>query len=159
MGARPEDGLATVVLDEHDKAIVEVLQRDGRCPYTQIAKSVGLSEGAVRQRVQRLVDTGVMQIVAVTDPLMLGFKRQAMIGLEVEGDVRSVAQTLSDIPEVDYVVLTAGRFDLLLELVVEDDEALLGLLNDKIRPIPGVRTTETLIYLRLQKQTYSWGTR
>ena len=149
----------TVVLDEHDKAIIEQLQQDGRRPYTQIAKAVGLSEAAIRQRVQRLIEGGVMQIVAVTDPLMLGFQREAMIGIRVEGDVRAVAETVASIPEVDYVVLTAGSFDLLIEVVVEDDDHLLALLNDKIRPIPGVATTETFIYLKLLKQTYQWGTR
>jgi Lrp/AsnC family transcriptional regulator for asnA, asnC and gidA len=149
----------TVVLDEHDKAIIEQLQQDGRRPFTQIARAVGLSEAAIRQRVQRLLDGGVMQIVAVTDPLMLGFLRQAMVMLRVEGDVRTVAETVSAIPEVDYVVYTAGSIDLLLELVVEDDEHLLSLLNDKIRPIPGVTSMETFIYLKLHKQTYQWGTR
>jgi Lrp/AsnC family transcriptional regulator for asnA, asnC and gidA len=148
-----------VVLDEHDKAIIEQLQQDGRRPFTQIAKAVGLSEAAIRQRVQRLLDGGVMQIVAVTDPLMLGFLRQAMVMLRVEGDVRTVAETVSAIPEVDYVVYTAGSIDLLLELVVEDDEHLLALLNDDIRPIPGVTSMETFIYLKLHKQTYQWGTR
>jgi Lrp/AsnC family transcriptional regulator for asnA, asnC and gidA len=149
----------TVVLDESDKAIIEQLQQDGRRPFTKIAKAVGLSEAAIRQRVQRLLDGGVMQIVAVTDPLMLGFLRQAMVMLRVEGDVRTVAETVSAIPEVDYVVYTAGSIDLLLELVVEDDDHLLSLLNDKIRPIPGVTSMETFIYLKLHKQTYQWGTR
>ena len=149
----------TVVLDEIDKAIIEQLQEDGRRTYTKIAAAVGLSEAAVRQRVQRLLDGGVMQIVAVTDPLMLGFRRQAMVGVKVEGDLRSVADTVAAIPEVDYVVITSGSYDLLLEVVCEDDDSLLSLLNDKIRAIPGVRSTDTFIYLRLLKQTYSWGTR
>jgi Lrp/AsnC family transcriptional regulator for asnA, asnC and gidA len=148
-----------VVLDEVDKAIIEQLQEDGRRAYTHLARAVGLSEAAVRQRVQRLRDGNVMQIVAVTDPLMLGFQRQAMIGLRVEGDLRAAADTIGSIPEVDYVVLTAGSFDMLIEVVVEDDDALLALLNDKIRGIPGVRATETFIYLQLHKQTYQWGTR
>ena len=150
------DGIA---LDRHDKAIIQQLQQDGRRPYTQIAKAVGLSEAAVRQRVQRLLDAGVMQIVGVTDPLMLGFLRQAMIGLRVEGDVRAIADKVANITEVDYVVMTAGSFDLLLEVVVADDDHLLTLLNDKLRPIPGVQRAETFIYLKLVKQTYEWGTR
>jgi Lrp/AsnC family transcriptional regulator for asnA, asnC and gidA len=158
MPARSERG-DTVVLDEHDKSIIEQLQQDGRRPYTHIARAVGLSEAAIRQRVQRLIDAGVMQIVAVTDPLMLGFLREAMVGVRVEGDVRAVGDIVASIPEVDYVVFTAGSFDLILEVVVEDDDHLLTLLNDKIRPIPGVTTTETFIYLKLQKQTYQWGTR
>lgn len=156
---RRPDGLSGVVLDATDKAIIEQLQQDGRRPYTRIGKAVGLSEAAVRQRVAHLVEAGVMQIVAVTDPLTLGFERMAMIGVKVEGDVRVAADKVAAIPEVDYVVICAGSFDMLLEVVCEDDEALFALLNDKIRAVPGVRATETFIYLQLRKQTYSWGTR
>jgi Lrp/AsnC family transcriptional regulator for asnA, asnC and gidA len=147
------------VLDEANKRIIELLQRDGRMSYTSIAKSVGLSEAAVRQRVQRMLDQGVMQIVAVTDPLTLGFARQVMVGVKVEGDTRPVAKALSEIPAVDYVVLCAGRYDILAELVCTDDDHLLALLNEQIRSIPGVTGTETFLYLKLAKQTYAWGTR
>lgn len=146
-------------LDESDKAIIELLQHDGRMPYTRLAESVGLSEAAVRQRVQRLIESNVMQIVAVTDPLRLGFRRQAMIGIRTEGDITPVANALSELSEVDYVVYTSGRFDLLAEMVCEDDEHLLTLLNEQIRNLPGVASTETFVYLRLQKQTYAWGAR
>jgi Lrp/AsnC family transcriptional regulator for asnA, asnC and gidA len=148
-----------IVIDDVDKAIVEALQEDGRLPYTKLANQVGLSEAAVRQRVQRLVESGVVQIVAVTDPMMLGFRRNAMIGLKVEGDLRTVANDIAAIPEVSYVVVVSGSFDLLMEVVCEDDDHLLALLNDKVRAIPGVRSTETFTYLRLFKQTYAWGTR
>ena len=148
-----------VVIDDVDKAIIEQLQQDGRLPYTKLATAVGLSEAAVRQRVQRLVESGVVQIVAVTDPLTLGFRREAMIGLKIEGDLRGVADIIASIPEVSYVVVVSGSFDLLMEVVCEDDEHLLALLNDKVRSIPGVRSTETFTYLRLYKQTYAWGTR
>lgn len=160
-GARElrEAAPGSVVLDDISKAIIEQLQEDGRRPYATIARAVGLSEAAVRQRVQRLIDTGVMQIVAVTDPLTLGFRRQAMVGVRVEGDLTVVADRLADISEVDYVVMSAGSFDLLIEVVCEDDDHLLSLLNDKIRSIPGVRGTETFVYLRLCKRTYTWGTR
>jgi Lrp/AsnC family transcriptional regulator for asnA, asnC and gidA len=147
------------LLDAANRAIIEALQRDGRRPYGAIAEEVGLSEAAVRRRVQRLRDSGVIQIVAVTDPLQLGFTRQAMVGIRVEGDVRSVGAKVVALPEVDYVVMCAGSFDLLAEVVCEDDERLLRLLNDSIRCIPGVRTTETFLYLKLAKQTYTWGTR
>lgn len=153
------DGMPPIVLDDLSKAIIGQLQEDGRRPYASIARAVGLSEGAVRQRVQRLTDSGVMQIVAVTDPLTLGFRRQALIGLRVEGDLNAVADRLVDTPEVDYVVISAGSFDLLVEVVCEDDDHLFSLLNDKIRSIPGVRGTETFVYLRLRKRTYTWGTR
>ena len=155
------DGTAArpVVIDDVDKAIIEALQEDGRLPYTRLAGTVGLSEAAVRQRVQRLVESGVVQIVAVTDPMTLGFHRTAMIGLKVEGDLRVVADAIASIPEVSYVVVVSGSFDLLMEVVCEDDDHLLALLNDKVRAIPGVRSTETFTYLRLFKQTYAWGTR
>jgi Lrp/AsnC family transcriptional regulator, regulator for asnA, asnC and gidA len=147
------------LLDAPNRAIIEALQRDGRQPYGAIAEEVGLSEAAVRRRVQRLRESGIMQIVAVTDPLQLGFTRQAMIGINVEGDVRTVAEKLSSMHEVDYVVMCAGSFDLLAEIVCEDDERLLQVLNDSVRSIPGVRGTETFLYLKLAKQTYTWGTR
>ena len=147
------------ILDDVNKLLIEQLQRDGRMSYAALAKVVGLSEAAVRQRVQRLLDNGVMQIVAVTDPLTLGFARQVMVGLKVEGDMRPVADALSKIAEVDYVVICAGAYDLLAELVCTDDDHLLTILNDQIRAIPGVSGTETFIYLKLVKQTYAWGTR
>jgi len=148
-----------VILDRVSKAIIEQLQQDGRRPYAAIGKAVGLSEAAVRQRVQRLLETGVMQIVAVTDPLTVGFPRQAMIGIKAEGDLEAVADALTAMIEVDYVVITAGSFDLLIEVVCENDDHLLEVLNKRIRAIPGVRVTESFVYLKLRKQTYTWGTR
>jgi Lrp/AsnC family transcriptional regulator, regulator for asnA, asnC and gidA len=152
---RPEPA---VTLDDIDKALVEQLQADGRLPYTKLATGVGLSEAAARQRVQRLIESGVVQIVAVTDPMMLGFHRMAMVGVRGEGDLRAAADAIAALPEVDYVVMVGGQFDLLVEVVCEDDDHLLSLL-DQMRCIPGVRTTETFTYLRLFKQTYAWGTR
>lgn len=151
--------MARVNVDAVDEELIRALQGDGRLPYTQLAKAVGLSEAAVRQRVQRLLESGVMQVVAVTDPLSLGLRRQAMIAVGVEGDIRGVAEAISELDEVVYVVLTAGPADLLVEVVVSNDEALLELINDHIRRIPGVRSTETSIYLSLYKQTYQWGTK
>jgi Lrp/AsnC family transcriptional regulator for asnA, asnC and gidA len=155
--ARPR--VVTPALDDVSKRIIEQLQEDGRRPYATIGKAVGLSEAAVRQRVQRLLDSGVMQIVAVTDPMQVGFSRQAMIGIRVEGDITSVADRLVEMVEVEYVVITAGSFDLLIEVVCEDDDHLLDLLSQRIRALPGVRTTETFVYLKLRKQFYNWGTR
>ena len=146
-------------LDAVSKAIIEQLQSDGRRSYAEIGKAVGLSEAAVRQRVQKLTDSGVMQVVAVTDPMQLGFYRQAMIGIKVAGDATVVVDQLSKIAAVDYLVLTAGSFDILAEIVCENDEELIDLLNKEIRGIPGVRSTETFVYLKLQKQFYNWGTR
>jgi Lrp/AsnC family transcriptional regulator, regulator for asnA, asnC and gidA len=147
------------VLDDVSRAIIEQLQEDGRRPYARIAAAVGLSEAAVRQRVQRLLDAGVMQIVAVTDPLTVGFRRQAMVGIRVEGDVQPVADALAEMGEVEYVVVTAGSFDLLIEIVCEDDDHLLEMISKRIRALPGVRSTESFVYLKLRKQTYTWGTR
>jgi Lrp/AsnC family transcriptional regulator, regulator for asnA, asnC and gidA len=145
-------------LDDVNKRIIDQLQQDGRMSYATLAKKIGLSEAAARQRVQRMLDTGVMQIVAVTDPLTLGFRRQVMVGIKVEGDMRTVAEKIAQIAEVDYVVICAGSYDILAELVCTDDEHLLALLNEKIRSIDGVRSTETYVYLKLAKQTYAWGT-
>jgi len=147
------------LLDDANRAIIEALQRDGRRPYGAIAEEVGLSEAAVRRRVQRLRETGVIQIVAVTDPMQLGFHRQALVAVKVEGDVREVAAKVAALDDVDYVVMCAGSFDLLVEVVCSDDDHLLALLNDGIRAVPGVRSTESFLYLKLAKQTYTWGTR
>jgi Lrp/AsnC family transcriptional regulator for asnA, asnC and gidA len=146
-------------LDDVSKAIIEQLQQDGRRSYAAIGKEVGLSEAAVRQRVQRLIESGVMQVVAVTDPIELGFARQAMVGIRVNGPIDEVADQVSALEEVDYVVVTAGSYDLLVEVVCESDEHLLELISTQIRAIDGVRETETFMYLRLRKQTYSWGVR
>ena len=147
------------VLDPVSRAIIEQLQEDGRRSYARIAAAVGLSEAAVRQRVQRLLDAGVMQVVAVTDPMQVGFSRQAMVCVRTNGDSRSVADTLAAFEEVDYVVITAGSYDLLVEVVCESDEDLLRVLSTKIRTIDNVVSTETFMYLQLRKQTYSWGVR
>lgn len=148
-----------VQLDDVSKAIIEQLQVDGRRSYAEIGKAVGLSEAAVRQRVQKLTESGVMQIVAVTDPMQLGFYRQAMIGIRASGDARLLADAIAALPAVDYVVLTAGSFDILAEIVCENDEELITLLNSEIRNLDGVLSSETFVYLKLHKQFYNWGTR
>jgi Lrp/AsnC family transcriptional regulator for asnA, asnC and gidA len=140
---------SAMVLDEVSKAIIEQLQQDGRRSYAAIGKVVGLSEAAVRQRVQRLTESGVMQVVAVTDPLQLGFARQAMVGIRCRGELEVVAEALGELQEVDYVVITAGSYDLLVEVVAESDDHLLELISMKIRSIPNVESTETFMYLKL----------
>lgn len=147
------------VLDDVSKAIIEQLQQDGRRSYGAIGQAVGLSEAAVRQRVQRMLDAGVMQIVAVTDPMQVGFPRDAMIGITVSGDVEAVADALEQLPEVNYLVICAGGFDILAEVVAEDDDHLLEVVNTHIRSVPGVLRAEAFVYLKLRKQIYSWGTR
>ena len=151
-------GEATVRLDATAKRIIELLQEDGRASYAAIAKAVGLSEAAARARVQKLLDAEIMQVVAVTDPTQVGFTRQAMIGVRTEGDPMKVGDRLAEVPEVDYVVTTAGSFDLLVEVVCEDDPHLLDVIR-RVREQEGVVSSETFVYLKLNKQHYNWGTR
>jgi Lrp/AsnC family transcriptional regulator for asnA, asnC and gidA len=146
-------------LSDLDKGIIEHLQEDGRRAFTQIATALGVSEAAVRARTNRLVERGILQVVGVADPGKLGFQ-QALIGVRCEpGRLLEVADALAALREVDYVVVTAGRFDILIETVAEDNEALLTFLADRLQRIAGVRDTETFTYLRLVKQTYQYGTR
>ena len=145
-------------LDDKDRTIIELLQADGRMPFTKVAAEVGLTEGAIRQRVQRLTDTGVMQIVAVTDPLSLGMRRVAMIGARVGGDAEATAASLSKMEEVEYLVATAGRYDLMFEVVADDDAHLLQLLS-RLRSRDDILEAEAFVCLKLFKQTFSWGAR
>ena len=147
----------SVKLDATAKRIIELLQEDGRISYAAIAKAVGLSEAAARARVQKLLDSDVMQVVAVTDPTQVGFTRQAMIGVRTEGDPMKVGDRLAEVAEVDYVVTTAGSFDLLVEVVCEDDPHLLDVIR-QVRELDGVVSSETFVYLKLNKQHYNWGT-
>ena len=150
---------SAVALDDVDRRIITALQVDGRRPYGTIANEVSLSEAAVRRRVQRLRDQGALEIVAITDPMQLGYHREAMLGITVSGDVRAAADAIAAIDEAIYVVLTAGSFDLVVEVIAEDDDHLVRVLNDQIRRIDGVVAVETFLYLKLAKQTYSWGNR
>jgi len=145
-------------LDDVDKAIIRELQVDGRMAYAQLSPKVGLSQAAVRQRVNRLLERGVFQIVAVSDPLSLGLTTQAMVGITVTGDVRGVAATVAAMGESEYVLITTGRYDVLAELLCTDNDALLELVNDRIRVINGVASTEVFSILKMEKLTFSWGT-
>ena len=159
-GAGRRNGKSASEVSDLDKRIIEHLQEDGRRPFTQIAADLGVSEAAVRARTNRLIERGIMQVVGVTDPLKLGFQQWAMIGLRVEaGRLIEIAEEIASFPETDYVVVTAGSYDILVECVAEDNEALLQFLSERLRKIPGVRETETFVYLRMVKQTYQWGTR
>lgn len=146
-------------LDDISWQIIEQLQEDGRRSYGAIAKVVGLSEAAVRQRVQRMTEAGVMQIVAVTDPIRVGGLRQAMVGVKAEGPLPPVAAALSEMPETVYVVLCAGTYDILCEVVCNDDEHLTEVLATRIRAIPGVVGMESFVYLQLCKESYQWRAR
>ena len=145
-------------LDDADRAIIELLQADGRMPFTRVAAEVGLTEGAIRQRVQRLTDAGVMQIVAVTDPLSLGVRRVAMVGVRVTGDVEQTAAALAELPEVEYLIATSGRYDAMFEVIVDDDEHLMRLLST-LRRRKDVAEVESFVCLKVFKQTFSWGAR
>jgi Lrp/AsnC family transcriptional regulator for asnA, asnC and gidA len=145
-------------LDDTDKEIIGLLQDDGRMPFSTLGPKVGLSPAAVRQRVLHLIDQGVMQIVAVTDPMTLGFTVQAMAGIKVDGDLEEAARAIGAIDAVDYVVIVAGRFDILVEVVAENMSRLIETMN-RVRSIETITSTEIFTYLRLEKQTYDWGTR
>lgn len=145
-------------VSELDLQIIERLQEDGRRPYTQIASDLGVSEAAVRNRTNRLMARGVLQIVGVADPLKLGYDQMALVGVRCEGErLLEAAAHIAELPEVIYVVVTAGAFDLLVEAVCQDNEALLQFLAERLRKVPGVTTTETFVYLRIVKQSYHWG--
>src|ERR1700744_1839527 len=146
-------------LDETDAAIIALLQEDGRRPYGESGEAVGLSEAATRQRVNRLRESGLMRIVAVTDPVALGRGVVATIGLRVSGDTRAVASRLAAVQTVEYVVVTAGSFDLIVEVVCSDEAELLAVINDEIRSVDGVRETETFMHLHTEKNVFAWGQR
>jgi Lrp/AsnC family transcriptional regulator, regulator for asnA, asnC and gidA len=142
-------------LDALDEAIVAVLQEDGRRSYGEIGEAVGLSEAATRQRVNRLRESGAIRIVAIADPVALGRGVVATIGLRVSGDTRRAASRLAAVDTVEYVVVTAGSFDLIVEVVCADEEELLAVINDEIRSIDGVRETETFMHLHTEKNVFA----
>jgi Lrp/AsnC family transcriptional regulator, regulator for asnA, asnC and gidA len=153
LGRRP-------MLDELDKSIIQCLQADGRRPYAQIGRQLKVPEATVRQRAERLISRGVVQVVGVTDPLAMGFQQPALIGLKVEpGKLDEIAEKIAELDEVTYLVVTAGRFDLVCEVVCEDNDHLLRVLTESLAGIKGIRSTETLVELRFVKESYQWGTR
>ena len=147
-------------LDDLDKAIIKALQLDGRRPYAQIGRQLQVPEATVRQRAERLISRGVVQVVGVTDPLAMGFQQPALIGLKVDpGRLDRVAEQIAELDEVTYVVITAGRYDLFCEVVCVDNEDLLRVLTDSFAGVEGIRSTETLVELRFVKESYQWGAR
>jgi len=157
---RANGAAAGADVSELDKRIIEHLQQDGRRAFTRIAADLGVSEAAVRARTNRLIERGILQVVGVTDPLKLGFHQQAMIGVRCQADrLLEVAEAVAAFPEVSYLVVTAGSYDILVEVVCEDNDALLRFLTERLRRVDGVRETETFVYLRMVKQVYAWGTR
>jgi Lrp/AsnC family transcriptional regulator for asnA, asnC and gidA len=146
-----------VAIDAVDRSIIRALQDDGRASYAELASSVGLSPPAVRQRMQRLMETGLLQVVAVTDPLKLGLPVMALVGIEVDEDVRKVADAVGAIDEVIYAVLTSGAFDLFAEVVCADMDQLFEVVNDRLKTIPGVRSTESFVYFDIHTHRFNWG--
>ncbi len=158
-GADPRRGPVAPArrVDELDRGIIEALQENGRESFRRIASLLGVSEATVRARYARLTSEGILQVVAVTNPLGLGFD-QALIGVKTSGAPDTVADEIARWPEADYVVVTAGQFDLVVEVVTADRRELLDLTN-RMRALEGVVTTETFFYLEMWKQLYDWGTR
>ena len=159
MRSLPQPGRRPV-LDDLDKSIIQCLQLDGRRPYAQIGRQLKVPEATVRQRAERLISRGVVQVVGVTDPLAMGFQQPALIGLKVEAArLEDIAEQIAALDEVTYLVVTAGRFDLVCEVVCEDNEHLLRVLTERLAAIDGITSTETLVELRFVKESYQWGTR
>jgi Lrp/AsnC family transcriptional regulator for asnA, asnC and gidA len=145
-------------LDRVDQSIIEALQRNGRESFRRIAADVGVSEATIRARYARLCEDNILQVAGITNPLGLGFEAEAMVGIKTAGSPEPVADQISTWDEADYVVLTAGRFDILVELLCADRRELLDLTN-RIRSLDDVVSTETFLYLELRKQLYDWGAR
>ena len=160
MATRPIPVGRRPALDDLDKAIIKALQLDGRRPYAQIGRQLRVPEATVRQRAERLIARGIVQVVGVTDPLAMGFQQPAFIGLKIDTSrLDEIADRLAELDEVTYVVVTAGRFDLICEVVCEDNDHLLRVLTDHIARIEGIRSSETMVELRFVKESYRWGTR
>lgn len=148
------------VLDDLDKAIIRCLQQDGRRPYAQIGRELKVPEATVRQRAERLISRRVVQVVGVTDPLAMGFQQPALIGIKVDAaKLEQIAEKIAELDEVTYLVVTAGRFDLMCEVVCRDNDHLLRVLTEDLAKVRGIKSTETLVELRFVKETYQWGTR
>ncbi len=145
-------------LDETDRAIIAQLQYDGRMPFTDIANRLGISEGTVRRRVKQLMDDGVLQIVGIAEPQLLGWNAAAMIGVTVQaGQVNAVAQQIAQFPEVSYLFMASGEFDLFVEVFCKDREHLVFFLNQKLQQIPGIQQTQIFMILKMYKLSYRWG--
>jgi Lrp/AsnC family transcriptional regulator, regulator for asnA, asnC and gidA len=145
-------------LDNVDQAIIEALQKNGRESFRRIAAEVGVSEATVRARYSRLCDQNILQVTGVTNPLGLGFEAMAMVGIRTAGAPEPVADEIAKWDEAGYVVVTAGQYDILVELVCADRRQLLD-LTSRIRELDGVVSTESFLYLALWKQLYDWGAR
>ncbi|MGD8490417.1 MAG: Lrp/AsnC family transcriptional regulator [Anaerolineae bacterium] len=142
-------------LDAVDRQIIRVLREDGRMPFAQIAKRLGVSAGMVRQRYLQMVEDNVLHVVPVTNVTLLGYNMMAMIGVEVDGNrMVQIAHEIAAFEEVIYLVICTGTYDLLVEVVCQDSDHLLRFLTERLRSVPGVRSTETFTYLQIIKESY-----
>lgn len=145
-------------LDETDRAIVAFLQYDGRMPYTRIADELGISEGAVRRRAKRMIEAGILQIVGIVEPQFLDWQAAGMVGVTVQaGQAEEAAHRIAQFPEVTYLFMASGGFDLFVEVYCRDREHFVSFLNSKLQKVPGVQRTETFMILRMYKLSYRWG--
>jgi Lrp/AsnC family transcriptional regulator, regulator for asnA, asnC and gidA len=145
-----------MLLDHTARRIIAMLQEDGRCPNTVIARDLGVSEATVRARIEGLRTSGILQIVGLTDPGNMGFGVMAMIGVQAASDLGLIAEQVSTWPETTYVVISAGSYDLLVEEVCRDNADLLR-IAEQLRAVPGVRSTESFIYISRHKLNYAWA--
>lgn len=146
------------MLDDLDRDIISFLQYDGRMPFTQIATELGITEGTVRRRVRQLTNNGLMQIVAIVEPHVMGWEEAAMIGISVKTSlISSIADEIAKLPEVAYLFQAAGEFDLVAEVFCKDREHFVSFLNNKLQQIPGVERTQSFMILKMHKLSYRWG--
>lgn len=146
-----------IPLDDADRAIIQALKNDARMPYSQIATELGVSPGMIRQRVQRMTENGVLQLVAVTNPLKIGYHTMALIGVKVDGHrLQEIAREISAFEEVIYLTICSAAYNLLVEVTCLDNSHLLTFLTEKLYSVAGVRDTETFIYLDIVKEIYTW---
>ncbi|MBB4662768.1 Lrp/AsnC family transcriptional regulator [Conexibacter arvalis] len=156
MADRKRGIAGSATLDDLDRALVAALQADGRESFRNIARRLNVAEGTIRNRYERLSDAGVLDVVGVTNPLALGFDAMAMVGVKTSGRPQQVAEALSGMEEVSYVVIVAGQFDLLVEVVCTDHAHLLE-MTERLRALDGIVTTDTFVYLKLARQSFEHG--
>jgi len=152
-----QNNVVSSKIDEFDLQIIKILNEDGRTPFSQIAQRLSVSTGMIRQRYQRLVQDGVLQVVAVTNPLLMGFTIMAQIGVKVDvGRLQEIADQIASFEEVIYLVLLTGSYDLHIEIVCRDKAHLLEFLTNKLYSVEGIKDTETFICMRIAKEVYTW---
>ena len=146
------------MLDEKDRAIVSILQYDGRTPFTKIAEELNIAEGSVRQRVKRLIESHKLKIVGIAQPEEMGWNEAGIIGINVQTDrITEVADEIAQLPEVSYLIQAAGEFDLFAEVYCKNRDHFVSFLNNRLQKIPGVDRTQSFLILKMHKLSYRWG--